>query len=163
MFVSPYYKEVLAALGREIGISFDDLVRQVGGGGNRTALRLEFALDDLTKIGLVKPITGDENTPRRAWLWKLGDPVALDAPPELPRRGGRKTMGDPEYVYQPLPEKTKAKMRAAARKRYDTPEGFCRMYGELVPLAVQDLVRRVVAKAVYQAKKRERDKAKAAP
>lgn len=175
MFVSPYYKEVLAALRPEIGISFDDLARQVGSGGNRSTSRLEFALDDLTKIGLVKPITGAENTPRRAWLWKLGDPVALgdhaspaipartSPEPRLPHRGGRRTMGDPEYVYQPVSEETRANMRAAARKRTDTPEGFCRMYGVLVPIQIKALCAKIAANAIRQAEKRMREKGKQKP
>lgn len=170
MFVSPYYKEILAALRVETGTSFDDLAQQVGGGGHRTASRLEFALDDLTKLRMVKPITGGENTPRRAWLWKLRDPVALgdhaspaipartSPEPRLPHRGGRRTMGDPEYVYQPVSEETRANMRAAARKRTNTPDGFCRIYGVLVPVEIRPLCAKIAANAIRQAEKRLKGK-----
>lgn len=44
-----------------------------------------------------------------------------------------RSMGHPDYVYRPLSEETKARMRAAARARRGTPPDCRVVYGEIFP------------------------------
>lgn len=55
-----------------------------------------------------------------------------------------RSMGDPGYVYRPLPAKTRKRMSAVARKRLGIPRGYRRIFGALVDEAHADEVRKAM-------------------
>lgn len=43
-----------------------------------------------------------------------------------------RSIGDPDYIYRPLSEKTKTRMKAAAQRRLGVPSGHRLVYGAII-------------------------------
>jgi hypothetical protein len=62
-------------------------------------------------------------------------------------------MSDPDFVYRPASAETVERMRAAARARLGIPEGCCRIYGVIVPIAYRERVRAAASKRRHKGKR----------
>lgn len=51
---------------------------------------------------------------------------------------GRPHMGSPDYVYRPVSEEHRQKMRDAALKRLGIPPGYCKVQGVLFKRALKE-------------------------